>query len=91
MRVIFTLLAASVCLGGCQTVDAANCRGYGYTPGTDAFADCMRQQDTFRRQALLSTGTALMIASQPPPQPVVIAPSNTTCTRFGNTVNCRSY
>jgi hypothetical protein len=42
-------LALAACAS--QESDAQACAGYGYQPGTGAFADCMMQRDVRRRVA----------------------------------------
>lgn len=43
-------------------------------------------------ETVLARRNAALAAMPPPaPAPVQIAPQQTTCTRFGNTVNCNSY
>lgn len=54
-------------------------------------------RDAQTKRELVETGLArrnAAVAATPPlslPQPVQVAPQQTTCTRFGNTVNCNSY
>jgi len=53
MKKIVLLVGAAVLLAGCQTTSPevrlanqnATCAGYGFKPGTDAFANCMMQMD----------------------------------------------
>lgn len=56
-KIAIPLLACfGLLLGGCQTIspeqqhatDQNRCAGYGYQPGTDKFADCMRHVDNRR-------------------------------------------
>jgi hypothetical protein len=37
-----------------RAVDEAQCRDYGFTPGTDGFASCLQRIDLDRRQATRS-------------------------------------
>lgn len=53
-------------------------------------------RDAQLKRELTETGlarrnAALAALPPPPPLPVQVAPQQTTCTRFGNTVNCSSY
>ncbi|MFC6486861.1 hypothetical protein [Nitratireductor sp. GCM10026969] len=51
------LFAGLALLAGCATMtpeerralDEAQCRDYGFTPGTDAFAECLQRIDLDRR------------------------------------------
>lgn len=85
MRAGLIATITALTLGGCgltQQIDSSACQGYGLTPGTGAFANCMIRRDEFRRSAMLATGIALM-ASQPsyaPPQPAE-PPTRMICNR----------
>jgi hypothetical protein len=97
MARIFFVISAFVLLAGCASPgerEAAACHSYGFTPGTDAFANCMQQADMQRRQML---GNYLMMrAAQPAPQvqyvPMPVPPPpvrmQTTCTTIGNSTYC---
>lgn len=56
-------------LAGCESAaqirqrDATRCAGYGFKPGTDAFANCL-QQETLARQYRLDQ---MQMWSAPPP------------------------
>jgi hypothetical protein len=58
-RIAFALAALLVLAGlaGCTTpeelrqYDAAQCRGYGFTPGTTDFAACLQRESLARRYA----------------------------------------
>jgi hypothetical protein len=51
-------IAALVTLAGCvseaelRQQDEAQCAGYGFKPGTDAFASCLQQENLARRYQL---------------------------------------
>ncbi|MFD1945073.1 lipoprotein [Paradevosia shaoguanensis] len=59
MKKIFAIASACLLLAGCQTTspevraaqNQASCQGYGFKPGTDAYASCMMQLDIQDRQA----------------------------------------
>ncbi len=54
------VLASLLMLSGCNMGqrDANNCQTYGFTPGTDAFAQCM-QNAAMQRQAAISQFMAI--------------------------------
>jgi hypothetical protein len=68
-------------LGGCMTAqerlasDQQTCVGYGFRPGTEAFAQCMMNIDQGRRNRLAAAAAANLA-------------SPSMCTVNGNTVNC---
>jgi hypothetical protein len=54
-RLGFTLVACALALAGCvspeelRREDEATCTGYGFHPGTDAFASCLQKESLARR------------------------------------------
>jgi len=93
---ILPLLAVLSFVAGCADPgqgDAGRCASYGWTPGTDGFAQCMQSADTQRRAIL---GNYLMMrAAQPPPQvpfyPMQVQQPvrlQTTCQRVGDSTFC---
>ena len=62
MKLVLVLIATSMLLGGCATAaeraaqradrDNAKCAGYGFKPGTEAFAQCRMTQDVERQRAI---------------------------------------
>jgi hypothetical protein len=51
-------VTALACLAGCESAaqirqrDATRCAGYGFKPGTDAFANCLQQENLARQYRL---------------------------------------
>lgn len=62
MKWVLVLIATSMLLGGCASAaeraaaraekDNAKCAGYGFKPGTEAFAQCRMTQDVERQRAI---------------------------------------
>jgi hypothetical protein len=82
MRMI-GLAGIVLALSGCQQLaemrtasDNSRCQSYGFTPGTDAFAQCRMNIDLQRR-------------AEPAAAPVY-APTTTTCRNFMGTVTCQT-
>ena len=90
-------LLGVLAIGGCVSPaerDANACRSYGWTPGTDGFAQCMQSVDMQRRQLLnsyLLTHAAQPAPYQVPyPSPQIQQPVRlqTTCQRIGAFTYC---
>jgi hypothetical protein len=64
---------------------ADQCAAYGFQPGTTAMAQCIRQEAASKRQsnAIRSAAVNAQIAAS--------QPKHTTCSGFGNMVNCTTY
>jgi hypothetical protein len=81
MKVLLLLAVAAVTLGGCMTAeqrlarDQQSCAGYGFRPGTEAFAQCMMNVDQGRKNRLAAAAAANLA-------------SPTTCVQTGNVTNC---
>lgn len=101
MRGLFLMLAVTLCAGCAPRVSIADrCSGYGFTPGTDAHANCqMRmsaQSDALQQRqgdALIRMGTQMMQqpAYQPPATTTYRMPSGQVmhCSKFGSMVSCQ--
>ncbi len=74
IRNIFTVIA--ICIGISACVDseqamksyAQDCEAYGFTPGTNAFAQCMQTEKANRAAAIQNAGKALQGMSYSEPQ-----------------------
>jgi hypothetical protein len=53
---LLALLAACASDADFRRADEASCAGYGFTPGTDAFASCLQRENLGRRYSLPPTG-----------------------------------
>jgi len=98
----FALAAlAAILLAGCQTTTpeaqiAANqgkCTGYGFSPGTDAFAACMMQMDRDYAEANRRAQQALGQSMQELGESMQRQNQTVTCNTYGNagysTTTCR--
>jgi hypothetical protein len=82
------LVVVSLCMSvaGCARMDFERCEGYGFAPGTGAFAQCMQQVDLARRQALSNAANSMQPVQWQTPQmaPVQTQPfpqqTRTVCT-----------
>lgn len=77
-------------LGDCNP-DHVECKGMGYQKGSELYLQCrqMLAQREAAQQAAYGrmTQQGAAILAQPPPQPTI---TNTNCSTFGNSLNCRS-
>ncbi|MBR0682767.1 hypothetical protein GXW74_19905 [Roseomonas eburnea] len=80
MKLTMILAAMAVAVGGCQTPEERlagyrdRCqREYGFTPGTDAFGNCLMQQEN-QRQRRIDAVLAAPAPVTPAPQPIFIPP-----------------
>jgi hypothetical protein len=55
-----TILLLTLLLTACadestryQAADSSRCEGYGFTPGTDGYANCLMNMDTTRRKLIM--------------------------------------
>jgi hypothetical protein len=75
--------------------DRAKCESYGFTPGTEAFGQCLMAQDMDRRQDQRADELrrAMVPVYQPPPAPVYLPPPAPVspvihCTSSGSMTTC---
>ena len=100
MSKVKQLLVLAPLLGaGCAQNDQQACASFGFQPGTNAFANCMMERDSQRRQALMTYMQMQAARPQPPMavvqpvQPYQIPTTRTTytnCNSVGNLVFCNS-
>ncbi len=110
MKKLIFVLVVLTSLNGCAEMQEriakrnqarleAQCSSYGYTPGTDPFANCMMQVDQNTHQRNVETlrnlqqqNAALFQNNQQnqqvAPMPYLRAPVTTNCTGYGNTLTC---
>ncbi len=82
MRWIIPLLLLTGACAPQQFVD--HCAGYGYAPGTEAYAACRMQVDLAEQQRRNNILNAYIGSG------ALRGPSTTSCQRFGTMVNCTS-
>jgi hypothetical protein len=85
MRVVSAVLVLA--LAGCASIGEqwqARCASYGFTPGTDAFANCIQQESLAYHQATHQAITDMNHNLQEQNR-------TTNCSTYGNQTTCRSY
>ena len=84
MRKLITL-AMLLALTGCAGMDRRRCTEYGYEQGSQAFADCMQNQDTKRSIALMNMSNQLQAYS------LAHRSLTTHCSTFWGQTTCNTY
>jgi hypothetical protein len=85
MRVIAA--ARAFALAGCASIGEqwqARCASYGFTPGTDAFANCMQHESLAYHRAMHQAISDMNRNLQEQNR-------TTNCSTYGNQTTCRSY
>ncbi len=73
LSITFMLFAV---LGGCAPMQTyqERCSNYGFVPGTDAFANCIQQEDNNHRAGAAAALRSIQFAPLPPPKPIQFTP-----------------